>query len=231
MPYAIKEIFYSLQGEGAHTGRPAVLCRFAGCNLWSGREEDRHRAVCWFCDTDFRGTDGPNGGVFSSAAALAKAIAASHCREQQEKPAMSVHPRTTGTRRSVGANPMVVCTGGEPLLQLDEALVVALHREGFVVALETNGTLPAPPGIDWVCVSPKMNTSLATRQGNELKLVYPQRGLDPEHYAGLRFEHFFIQPMMTGPDTATNTELALRYCLEHPQWRLGLQIHKLLGIR
>ena len=211
MTYTVKELYYTLQGEGANTGRPAVLLRFAGCNLWSGREEARASAVSNFCDTDFVGTDGPGGGSFGAARDLARAV---------------------GAAWPLGASlgkPFVVCTGGEPLLQLDAALVAALHDEGFEVAVETNGTLPAPPGIDWVCVSPKAGAPLALRAGSELKLVFPQQGLEPEAVEHLDFRHFFLQPM-DGPDRERNTELALRYCLDHPRWRLSLQTHKLLGI-
>jgi 7-carboxy-7-deazaguanine synthase (Cx14CxxC type) len=211
MTYAVKEIFYTLQGEGANTGRPAVFCRFAGCNLWSGREEDRATATCRFCDTDFVGTDGTGGGRFDSAKALASAIAA----------AWSAH--APGRR-------FVVCTGGEPLLQLDDALVDALHAEDFEIAIETNGTQPAPPGIDWICVSPKAGAELVLRAGNELKLIFPQPGAEPARYEGLAFDHFLLQPM-DGPARVANTELAVRYCLEHPRWRLSLQTHKLIGIR
>ena len=212
MSYAVKEIYYTLQGEGANVGRPAVFLRFAGCNLWSGREEDRATATCGFCDTDFVGTDGPGGGKFAAAPALAKAVRAAW-------------PRTAPAR----ARPFVVCTGGEPLLQLDEPLVAALHEAGFEVAIETNGTMLPPPGVDWVCVSPKARAGMLLRSGNELKLVFPQDGIEPESLAGLDFRHFFLQPM-DGPERARNTELALRYCLEHPEWRLSLQTHKLLGI-
>jgi 7-carboxy-7-deazaguanine synthase (Cx14CxxC type) len=212
MSYTVKEIYYTLQGEGAQTGRPAVFLRFAGCNLWSGREEDRDRAVCRFCDTDFVGTDGPGGGRFSSATDLARA-AARHW------------PWGSGK----GSRPLVVVTGGEPVLQLDEALVDALHREGFEVAVETNGTLLPPRGIDWLCVSPKAEAPLVVTGGDELKLVYPQEGIDPAQFEDLDFRHFFLQPM-DGPHQQRNTELAIRYCLEHPRWRLSLQTHKLLGI-
>lgn len=212
MSYAVKEIYYTLQGEGAHTGRPAVFLRFAGCNLWSGREEDRSEAVCQFCDTDFVGTDGPSGGRFATAWELARVVARHW-------------PAGAGTQ----AKPFVVVTGGEPLLQLDEALLEALHREGFEVAVETNGTLPAPPGIDWLCVSPKAKAPLVITGGDELKLVYPQAGLDPAQFEGLDFRHFFLQPM-DGPDLTRNVQLALGYCLEHPRWRLSLQTHKILGI-
>jgi 7-carboxy-7-deazaguanine synthase len=211
MSYAVKEIFYTLQGEGANTGRPAVFCRFAGCNLWSGRERDREDAVCRFCDTDFVGLDGPGGGAFASARMLAEAVAAAW-------------PPREGPARG-----LVVCTGGEPLLQLDEPLIAALHAAGFEVAVETNGTVAPPGGIDWLCVSPKAGATLVVREGNELKLVYPQKGGEPERYEGLGFEHFFLQPM-DGPDRETNTAAALRYCLAHPRWRLSLQTHKLLGI-
>ncbi|HEY8104684.1 MAG TPA: 7-carboxy-7-deazaguanine synthase [Gemmatimonadales bacterium] len=210
MAYSVKEIFYTLQGEGAQTGRPAVFCRFAGCNLWSGREADRATAVCTFCDTDFVDTDGPGGGRFATAAALAAAVAAAW-------------PPGTDSRR------FVVCTGGEPLLQLDAALVRALHAEDFAIAVETNGTRQPPPGLDWTCVSPKAGAELVLVQGNELKLVYPQAGAEPERFEALAFEHFFLQPM-DGPARDANTEAALRYCLAHPRWRLSLQTHKLLGI-
>jgi 7-carboxy-7-deazaguanine synthase len=210
MTYAVKEIYYTLQGEGANTGRPAVFCRFAGCNLWSGREQDRMDATCQFCDTDFVGTNGPGGGRFTTPAELAGAVA-------------SAWPAGQNQQR------LVVCTGGEPLLQLDTELVDALHREGFEIALETNGTLAAPEGIDWVCVSPKAGTTLVLREGDELKLVFPQVGADPSEYETLRFTHFFLQPM-DGPEREANTRAALEYCLTHPRWRLSLQTHKLLGI-
>jgi 7-carboxy-7-deazaguanine synthase (Cx14CxxC type) len=209
--YSVKEIYYTLQGEGAQTGRAAVFCRFAGCNLWTGYEMDRAGAVCDFCDTDFVGTDGPGGGKFADAAALASAVA-SHW------PQASSHGR-----------PFVVCTGGEPLLQVDEELVSALHQRGFEVAIETNGTRAAPPGIDWICVSPKPGADLVLRTGNELKLVYPQPAAMPELFAPLDFEHFFLQPM-DGADRERNTRLAIEYCLAHPKWRLSLQTHKLTGI-
>jgi 7-carboxy-7-deazaguanine synthase len=212
--YAVKEIFYTLQGEGANAGRPAVFCRFAGCNLWTGREEDRDDAVCTFCDTDFVGTDGPDGGRFATADALAAAVAA-------RWPALDIAAR---------ARPFVVCTGGEPLLQLDTPLVDALHARGFEIAIETNGTRAAPAGIDWVCVSPKAEAPLVLTRGDELKLVFPQERGAPERFAGLEFAHFFLQPM-DGPEVARNTQRAVAYCLEHPQWRLSLQTHKVLGIR
>jgi 7-carboxy-7-deazaguanine synthase len=211
MTYAVKEIFYTLQGEGANAGRPAVFCRFAGCNLWTGREADRSRAICRFCDTEFVGTDGPGGGKFSLPERLAAAVAA-------EWPAA----------RS-GARPLVVCTGGEPLLQLDAPLIQALHLVGFEIAVETNGTVAPPPGIDWLCVSPKADAPLVVTAGDELKLVYPQDGAEPQRYEGLGFRHFFLQPM-DGPAREANTRDALRYCLSHPRWRLSLQTHKLLGI-
>ncbi|HWP35820.1 MAG TPA: 7-carboxy-7-deazaguanine synthase [Thermodesulfobacteriota bacterium] len=214
MSYAVKEIFYTLQGEGAQTGRPAVFLRFAGCNLWSGREEDRATAVCRFCDTDFVGTDGPGGGRFASAEALAAAVAAAW-------------PAASGGRPA--GRPLVVCTGGEPLLQLDAPLVAALHAAGFEVAIETNGTRQPPAGIDWICVSPKAGAELVLRAGDELKLVFPQPGAEPERFERLDFRYFFLQPM-DGPDRERNTRLAVRYCLEHPQWRLSLQTHKLLGL-
>jgi 7-carboxy-7-deazaguanine synthase len=210
MTYAVKEIFYTLQGEGANTGRAAVFCRFAGCNLWTGREEDRAEATCQFCDTDFVGTDGPGGGKFASAEALATAVAAAW-------------PDTNPARR------FVVCTGGEPLLQLDALLISALHAEGFEVAVETNGTLPPLDDIDWLCVSPKAAAPLVLRAGDELKLVFPQQGVDPAQFEQLGFEHFFLQPM-DGPELEANTTSALQYCLAHPRWRLSLQTHKLLGI-
>jgi 7-carboxy-7-deazaguanine synthase (Cx14CxxC type) len=212
MSYSIKEIFYTLQGEGANTGRPAVFCRFTGCNLWSGHEKDRASAVCQFCDTDFVGTDGPGGGNFASAADVAQAVSSSW-------PAQGV----------ARVRPLVVCTGGEPLLQLDEALIAAFHQTGFEVAIETNGTRPAPPGIDWICVSPKAGTDLVLRSGHELKLIFPQESAGPELYENLDFQHFFLQPM-DGHNREENTQLTLRYCLEHPRWRLSLQTHKLLGI-
>jgi 7-carboxy-7-deazaguanine synthase len=210
--YAVKEIYYTLQGEGHHTGRPAVFLRFAGCNLWSGAEQDRAGAVCRFCDTDFVGTDGPGGGKFASAESLAAAVRAAW---------------TEGW--TVAARPYVVCTGGEPLLQLDGALIGALHAAGFEIGVETNGTLPAPEGIDWLCVSPKAGASLTQTGGDELKLVYPQEGVDPSDFAELAFDWFYLQPM-DGPDVEANTTLAMRYCFEHPQWRLSLQTHKLLGL-
>jgi len=208
--YTVKEIYYTLQGEGANAGTPAVFLRFAGCNLWSGREKDRATAVCRFCDTDFVGTGGPGGGKFVSAGALAQAVAGKWPKRAR-------------------ANRFVVCTGGEPLLQLDAPLVAALHARGFRVAIETNGTLKAPAGIDWVCVSPKARAPLILTRGDELKLVYPQRGAEPERYEGLDFDHFFLQPM-DGPRRVKNTRLAADYCRRRPRWRLSLQIHKLIGI-
>ncbi len=208
MAYAVKEMYYTLQGEGAHTGRPAVFLRFAGCNLWTGREEDRADAICSFCDTDFVGTDGPGGGKFRSAESLAAAVA-------------ETWPG--------GGQPYVVCTGGEPLLQVDEPLINALHRVGFEVAVETNGTQPAPEGLDWICVSPKAGAPLVLTRGDELKLVYRQSEALPEQFAHLDFTHFFLQPM-DGPDVERFTREAVQYCLEHPQWRLSVQTHKVLGI-
>ncbi|HKA40481.1 MAG TPA: 7-carboxy-7-deazaguanine synthase [Burkholderiales bacterium] len=208
--YSVKEIFYTLQGEGANAGTPAVFLRFAGCNLWSGRERDRATAVCRFCDTDFVGTNGPGGGKFRTAGELAKAVAAKW-------------PARSRARR------FVVCTGGEPLLQLDRALVAALHEHGFRVAIETNGTLMPPAGIDWICVSPKARAHLVLTRGDELKLVYPQAGAEPARYEGLAFDHFFLQPM-DGPRRIANTRLAVDYCRRRPRWRLSLQIHKLIGI-
>lgn len=208
--YAVKEIFYTLQGEGANAGRPAVFCRFAGCNLWSGREEDRADATCSFCDTDFVGTDGEGGGKFPSADDLADACARA----------------VTG---NVPPGPLVVLTGGEPMLQVDAALIAALKARGFAIAVETNGTLPVPEGIDWVCVSPKAGAPLKQMSGDELKLVFPQEGLEPEAVADLPFTHRFLQPM-DGADLARNTALAVAYCKAHPAWRLSLQTHKLIGI-
>ena len=210
MAYAAKEIFYTLQGEGVHTGRAAVFCRFAGCNLWSGHEQDRADAVCQFCDTDFVGTDGDGGGKFASADELAAAVAAKWSS-------------TDAGRR------FVVCTGGEPLLQLDAALIDALHRQNFMIAIETNGTITVPEGIDWVCVSPNANARLVVTRGNELKVVYPQE-ISPSAYDHLAFEHFFIQPK-DGPDAANSLRAAIQYCADHPRWRLSLQTHKLIGIR
>jgi 7-carboxy-7-deazaguanine synthase len=212
LTYRIKEIFYTLQGEGGQAGRPAVFCRFTSCNLWTGRERDRHRAICQFCDTDFVGTDGQGGGRFAAAADLAAAVA----KAWQGEP----HP---------SARRYVVCTGGEPLLQLDAEAVTALHDEGFEVAIETNGTRPVPAGVDWVCVSPKAGTRLAVRAGNELKLVYPQPEAPPEQFEQLGFDRLLLQPM-DGPEHAANTRAAIEYCLTHPQWRLSVQTHKYLGI-
>lgn len=212
MTYAVKEIFFTLQGEGANTGRPAVFCRFAGCNLWTGREADRADATCQFCDTDFVGVDGAGGGKFATADDLARAVAAQW-------------PANVSAR----ARKLVVCTGGEPLLQMDASVVHALHAHGFEIAIETNGTQMPPEGIDWICVSPKAGAPLVLTRGNELKLVYPQTDGEPERYADLDFQQFFLQPM-DGPDRERNTELALAYCLSHPQWRLSIQTHKLLGI-
>jgi 7-carboxy-7-deazaguanine synthase len=209
--YSVKEIFYTLQGEGANAGTPAVFCRFAGCNLWSGREADRAAAACDFCDTDFVGTDGPGGGRFETAGALADAVAAAWpSRETRHR--------------------FVVCTGGEPLLQLDPASIEALHARGFRVAIETNGTIAPPAGIDWVCVSPKSNVALAFATGDELKLVFPQADAPPERFESLAFDHFFLQPM-DGPAREANTREAIDYCLAHPRWRLSIQSHKVIGIR
>jgi 7-carboxy-7-deazaguanine synthase (Cx14CxxC type) len=208
--YYVKEIYYTLQGEGAQTGRAAVFCRFTGCNLWTGHESDRGSAVCQFCDTDFVGTDGARGGRFETAVELASAVA-------------EAWPATNRGRR------LVVCTGGEPLLQIDDDLVAALHDRGFEMAIETNGTRSAPPGIDWICVSPKAGAELILTSGHELKLVYPQQGAMPELFVDLAFTHFFLQPM-DGNDREQNTQLAIEYCLAHPQWRLSLQTHKLIGL-
>lgn len=211
MTYSVKEIFYTLQGEGTHAGRPAVFCRFAGCNLWTGREEDRSSAVCKFCDTDFVGTDGTLGGKFAEAVDLAKVIS-------------SLWPVASLKNR------FVVLTGGEPLLQVDESLVNCLHAEGFEIAIETNGTLLPPKGIDWICVSPKQGSTLALQKGSELKLVYPQRGLDPAELENLEFDHFLLQPM-DGLEVKKNTRLAIEYCKDHPNWKLSVQTHKAIGIR
>lgn len=211
MTYTVKEIFYTLQGEGANAGRAAVFCRFSGCNLWTGREEDRSRAVCQFCDTDFVGV-GPDGGRFATPESLAKAVS------------------TAWRGNDDSANKLVVCTGGEPLLQLDEAAIEALHALGFEVAVETNGTQSAPASLDWICVSPKAGAPFVQKSGNELKLVFPQPDALPEDFESLDFDNFFLQPM-DGPAVAENTRLAVDYCMTHPQWRLSLQTHKLLGIR
>jgi 7-carboxy-7-deazaguanine synthase len=210
MTYLVKEIYYTLQGEGARTGRAGVFLRFAGCNLWSGREEDRADATCNFCDTDFVGTDGPGGGKFPTALSLANAVAERWPRRGEGKP-------------------YVVCTGGEPLLQIDGDLVRALHDRGFEIAVETNGTIVPPDGMDWICVSPKAGAELALVSGDELKLIFPQPDAAPEKFAGLSFAHFFLQPM-DGAAGAENTAAAAAYCLAHPQWRLSLQTHKLIGI-
>ena len=233
MPYAVKEIFYTLQGEGFHTGRPAVFCRFSGCNLWTGREEDRSNAVCTFCDTDFFGV-GPDGGKFATAAELATRVSDEWNKTADHRP-QTTDRGVNGGPRSVVRGPrsaFVVCTGGEPLLQLDTRLVDAFHAHGIEVAVETNGTQPAPPDIDWICVSPKANAPLALTSGDELKLVYPQvePEAQPERFTHLPFRHFSLQPM-DGPHLTDNTRRAVEYCLTHPQWRLSLQTHKLLGLR
>jgi 7-carboxy-7-deazaguanine synthase (Cx14CxxC type) len=215
MAYSVKEIFYTLQGEGRNAGRAAVFCRFAGCNLWTGREADRARAVCQFCDTDFVGTDGTGGGRFATAADLAAAVAAMW------------QPATGG---GGGDGRFVVLTGGEPLLQVDAALVEALHAQGFEIAVETNGTIAPPPGIDWICVSPKADAALALTRGDELKLVYPQEDAQPDRFEHLDFRHFLLQPM-DGPELSRNIAATVAYCLAHPRWRLSLQTHKSIGIR
>ena len=207
--YSVKEIYYTLQGEGAHAGRPAVFCRFSGCNLWTGREKDREKAICQFCDTDFVGTDGPGGGRFADAAALVATI--------QE--------HWTG----VGGTPYVVCTGGEPLLQLDSALIQALQVAGLEVAIESNGTIAAPNELDWICISPKEGSAMVQETGNELKLVFPQPGFPPEMFENWAFEHLLLQPM-DGPDIVANTRNAIQYCMDHPKWRLSVQTHKYIGI-
>jgi 7-carboxy-7-deazaguanine synthase len=213
MAYIVKEIFYTLQGEGIQTGRPAVFCRFSGCNLWSGSQDDRSRANCRFCDTDFVGTNGPGGGVFDDAQKLARSI-------------VETFPRS----KSPELRQLVVLTGGEPALQVDNDLVKALHKHDFEIAIETNGTLPLPKDIDWITVSPKANTEIVIQSGNELKLVYPQEETSPEFFEDLHFQHFLLQPQ-DGPDTKENTRRGIEYCLAHPRWRLSLQTHKILGIR
>lgn len=212
MAYHVKELYFTMQGEGERTGRDAVFCRFTGCNLWSGHEKDRAGAVCTFCDTDFVGTDGPGGGVFAGAADLAAAAR-----------------RTWEAATFDATRPYIVCTGGEPLLQMDVALVEAFRAEGFEIAVETNGTKLPPQGIDWICVSPKAGADLVLRDGHELKLVYPQDGIDPESYVGLAFDHFSLQPM-DGSQRERNTELAAAYCREHPRWNLSMQVHKFLDM-
>ena len=209
MTYSVKEIFLTLQGEGGQAGKAAVFCRFSGCNLWTGREQDRAKAVCTFCDTDFVGTDGENGGKFATADDLAAAVEAQWTGGPDDR--------------------LVVCTGGEPFLQLDEAVIEALHARGFQIAVESNGTLAAPAGIDWICISPKADAPVVQTSGQELKLVFPQDKAMPERFAGLDFERFYLQPM-DGPDRDRNTQLAVAYCLSHPQWRLSVQTHKYLGL-
>jgi 7-carboxy-7-deazaguanine synthase (Cx14CxxC type) len=211
--YYVKEIFYSIQGEGYHSGRPAVFCRFSGCNLWSGKEKDRKNSPCPFCDTDFTGTDGPGGGEYSTAHDLVSQIS-----------------RLWPSPAADSGRPFVVCTGGEPLLQLDAGLIAGLHKEGFEIAVETNGTIAAPEGIDWICVSPKARARLVQVSGDELKLVYPQEGMDPEEYASLAFRHFFLQPL-DGPGYEEATVKTLKYVLEHPAWWISLQLHKILNVR
>ena len=217
--YTVKEIFYSLQGEGAQSGRAAVFCRFSGCNLWTGREANRNEAICRFCDTDFVGVDGSDGGRFTNAETLAQTIAAHWPGGMDD-----------GSEARPQGEPYVVCTGGEPLLQLDTALIDALHRRGFTIGVETNGTRPRPAGLDWVCVSPKAGAPLLLDQGDEIKLVFPQPGAPPDRYEHLAFRHFFLQPM-DGPEREDNIRLAISCCLRHPRWRLSLQMHKLVGLR
>ncbi len=212
MSYTVKEIYYTIQGEGFNSGRPAVFCRFTGCNLWSGREADRHQAICQFCDTNFVGTDGPGGGKFTTATDLAQAVRAKWPQ-----------------RLSNGHRLFVVCTGGEPLLQMDDKLVHAFHELNMEIAIETNGTCIPPGGIDWICVSPKAGAEFVLQSGDELKLVYPQPGAEPERFEQLDFQHFLLQPM-DGPEVQQNTQAALQYCLNHPRWRLSLQTHKFLNI-
>jgi 7-carboxy-7-deazaguanine synthase (Cx14CxxC type) len=240
--YSVKEIYFTLQGEGAQTGRAAVFLRFAGCNLWSGREEDRAKAICQFCDTDFVGTDGPGGGKFAEAEALAEAVAAhwpgggkplrrdpksgNRFSDKSRVQTQKLEPYS-GSDKTGAA--LVVCTGGEPLLQLDAPLIDALHEAGFEIAIETNGTIAAPEGIDWICVSPKAGAPLVQRSGHELKLVYPQEAAPPDAFEALDFRHFFLQPM-DGPQREANTAATARYCMEHPRWRLSLQTHKFIGL-
>jgi len=211
MTYTVKEIFYTLQGEGSNTGRSAVFCRFAGCNLWSGLERDRETATCRFCDTDFIWNESAEGGKFSSPSDLAQTVADKWPKQKDGKP-------------------LVVCTGGEPLLQLDSALIDAFHDRGFEVAVETNGTIEAPNGIDWICVSPKANANLVLKYGHEIKLVFPQEGVSPELYENLEFQNYYLQPM-DGPDRENNTQQAIDYCKAHPRWRLSIQVHKIIGVR
>jgi 7-carboxy-7-deazaguanine synthase len=225
--YSVKEIFYTLQGEGAQTGRAAVFCRFAGCNLWSGREADRASAICKFCDTDFADTNGPGGGKFASAESLADAVAETW--GVLGIPGLKRETRGTQHSNAGQGRRYVVCTGGEPLLQLNAPLIDALHSRGFEIAVETNGTVAAPAGLDWICVSPKAGAPLKQTTGDELKLVYPQQDAQPERFEALNFRNFFLQPM-DGPAREANTRLALEYCLAHPRWRISLQTHKLLGI-
>jgi organic radical activating enzyme len=241
--FAVREIYYTLQGEGVNAGRPAVFCRFSGCNLWSGREEDRHKAICQFCDTNFADTSGPGGGVFSTADELAAAIERTWTRAPQkgdcpnfrQYPVVALARSVAGENGTVpfdarrGQHRLAVFTGGEPLLQLTAELVDHMHRRGFEVAVETNGTQLPPPGIDWICVSPKAHAGLRLRYGNELKLVFPQEGGEPQRYEDLDFQHFFLQPM-DGPNREQNARLAIEYCLAHPRWRLSLQTQKVLGI-
>lgn len=229
MTYSVKEIFFTLQGEGYHTARPAVFLRFAGCNLWTGLEADRATAICQFCDTDFVGTNGPGGGKFRSAESLAAAVAA--CWQDPPPDMLRLRQQIVGTASPDEVHqPYVVCTGGEPLLQLDAPLIAALHAQGFEIAIETNGTLAAPPGIDWICVSPKAGAELVQRSGQELKVVVPQDGLDLDALAALPFEHHFLQAM-DGPDLQRNTQWAIARCLQDPRWRLSVQTHKVLDIR
>lgn len=225
MSYTVKELVYTLQGEGAHAGRAAVFCRFAGCNLWSGNEADRPDATCRFCDTDFVGTGGPGGGKFETALDLAETISRTWGAAASDQKESAV--RITGG--SGGARPFVVFTGGEPALQLDAALIDAVHARGFEIAIETNGTLDLPTGIDWICVSPKAGTNLQVAVGDELKLIYPQPGAEPDRYVDLDFRHFFLQPM-DGADRESNTRQTVAYCLANPRWRISLQTHKILGI-
>ena len=211
--YAVKEIYYTLQGEGAHTGRPAVFLRFSGCNLWSGREEDRHKAICKFCDTDFWGVDGQNGGKYTA--------------HEVSTLVASQWPEASTADNHI--KPYVVCTGGEPMLQMDEEIVEALHKKGFDVACETNGTLPVPKNIDWICMSPKANTVILIQKANELKLVFPQVGINPTDFEKMDFDHFFLQPM-DNEEQEENTRQCIRYCLENPKWKLSVQMHKVIGI-
>jgi len=228
MVYTVKEIYYTLQGEGHHTGRPAIFCRFAGCNLWTGLERDRKSAICQFCDTDFVGTGGPGGGKFRTASDLAKAVKAKW-PSREISAGGSKGSADCASPVTAPGTPYVVCTGGEPLLQLDDALIAAFHAEGLEIAIETNGTIKAPDGIDWICVSPKIGADLVQTSGDEIKLVYPQTGGEPEQFEGLDFAHFYLQPM-DSPQQRRNIGMVVDYCKDHPRWSMSLQTHKVMDI-